>query len=74
MADEPRELPAPSETVHLPDPSFQPILLAFAITVILFGVVKSWLIVAAGAILLLYVLARWIRDVRNDVADLPLEH
>ncbi len=74
MADEPRELPAPSETVYLPDPSFQPILLAFAITVILFGVVKSWLIVAAGAILLLYVLARWIRDVRDDVADLPLEH
>ena len=64
----------PSETVHLPDPSFQPILVAFAITVILFGVVKSWLICGAGVVLLLWILARWFRDVRSDVSDLPLEH
>ncbi len=74
MPAEQREPDAPSETVHLPDPSFQPILLALAITVILFGVVKNWLIVAAGVILLVYVLARWIRDVRADIAELPLEH
>ncbi|MBA2504760.1 MAG: hypothetical protein H0V29_02310 [Thermoleophilaceae bacterium] len=67
-------LAPPSETVHLPDPSFQPILVAFAVTVILFGVVKSWIICGFGILLLLYVLAKWIRDVRNDISDLPLEH
>jgi hypothetical protein len=67
-------LPQPTEEVHLPDPSYLPVLLATGITIILVGVVLSWIIAAVGGLISIIVLVRWIRFARQELRELPLEH
>jgi multisubunit Na+/H+ antiporter MnhC subunit len=76
MADETngQALPAPSEEIHLPEPAYTPVVLAFGITVIVIGVVLSWVMVAIGALISVVALTRWIRQTREEMAELPLEH
>jgi Flp pilus assembly protein TadB len=75
MADETNGvLPPPSEEVHLPDPSYMPILLAFGITVVVVGVVLWWVLVVIGLAIFLVALLRWIRQTREEMAELPLSH
>lgn len=66
--------PPPSEQIHLPGPSYQPVLVAFGVTVALVGVVLSWVLCAIGVVILLLSLARWVRDAREEMAELPLGH
>ena len=67
-------LPAASEEIHLPDPSYLPPVMALGITLIITGLVLSVFVVALGAILLLVTLVRWIRLTREEMSELPLEH
>ena len=67
-------LPPPSEAVHLPGPSFLPVLVAAGIAVALVGVVLSWIVFAIGFLVFLVGTIRWIRETREDVAELPLDH
>ena len=67
-------LPPPSEEIHLPDPSYLPPVMAFGITLILVGIVLSPFVVAVGAIFFVVTLVRWIRQTRDEMAELPLEH
>jgi ABC-type lipoprotein release transport system permease subunit len=68
------ELPPPSEEVHLPEPSYLPVFLAFGITIALVGVLLSWVICGIGVAILLVTLFKWIRSARQELSDLPLEH
>ena len=78
MADELEQpegaLPPPSEQIHLPDPSFLAPVMAFGITLMIVGIVLSIWMVIIGAILFLVTLVRWIRQTREEMAELPLEH
>ena len=76
MADETNAgaLAPPTEEIHLPDPSYMPVLLAFGVTVVVVGVVLTWVMVAIGLIITLVALTRWIRQTREEMAELPLEH
>jgi hypothetical protein len=78
MADEVEQtdgaLPPPTEEIHLPDPSYLPAVLALGVTIIVVGVIMSWVIVAIGAIIALVTLIRWIRQTREEMAELPLGH
>jgi hypothetical protein len=67
-------LPPPTEEIHLPDPSYLPVIVAFGITIMVVGVIKSWVVVAIGAIIFLVALVRWIRQTRDEMSDLPLGH
>ena len=67
-------LEPPSEQIHLPDPSYLPALVALGLTISIVGVVFSWVIVAIGLIIFLVALFRWIRQTREEMADLPLGH
>ena len=67
-------LPPPSEEVHLPDPAYTPVVLAFGVTIAVVGVVLSWVMVAIGLIIVIVALTRWIRQAREETAELPLEH
>jgi len=67
-------LPQPTEEVHLPDPSYLPVLLALGTWIVLIGVTISWYIAIPGAILVVVVLVRWIRGARREMRELPLEH
>jgi hypothetical protein len=68
------DVPPTGEELHLPGPSLQPILLAFAITIAIVGVTTSIVLVVAGVILTVAVIVAWIRDTRRDIAELPLHH
>jgi len=72
----PLERPAPEagEEIPLPGPSLQPVLLTVGITVALIGVTFSLVLVIAGTVLSLAVIAAWVRDTRREVDELPLEH
>jgi hypothetical protein len=68
------EIPPAGEEIHLPGPSIQPILLAFAITIGIVGVTTTIVLSIAGVALALAVIVVWIRDTRRDIDELPLEH
>ena len=68
------EVAAPTEEVHLPGPSYLPVWTAFGITVMLVGILLSWVICGIGGAIALIAIFRWIREARQDIADLPLEH
>jgi hypothetical protein len=66
--------PEPAEQVHLPGPSYLPAWVAFGITIALVGVIMTWVIVAIGAIIAVVAIARWVKETREDIAQLPLDH
>jgi cytochrome c oxidase subunit IV len=66
--------PPPGEPVHLPGPSYLPIITAAGITVALVGIVLNWVIVAIGAVVAVVAVIRWIRETREGISELPLEH
>ena len=67
-------LAPPSETVHLPGPTYLPVLVAAFTTIALVGIVLNWIVFGIAMAVVLFCIVRWVRDVRRDIADLPLEH
>jgi hypothetical protein len=67
-------LAPPTEEIHLPDPSYLPAVLAFGVSLVVIGIVLSWVVVAIGMIIFLVSLIRWIRQTREEMAELPLGH
>lgn len=66
--------PPPSEQIHLPEPSYLPALTALGISLALVGVILTWIITAIGVVIAVVAIARWIRQTRAEMAELPLEH
>jgi cytochrome c oxidase subunit IV len=66
--------PPPGEPVHLPGPSYLPVLTALGITLALVGVVISWVVTAIGLVIAVIAVVRWIRETREEISELPLEH
>jgi Flp pilus assembly protein TadB len=67
-------LPQPTEEIHLPEPSYVPVVLAFGIALAVVGIVLSWVLVVIGAVIGLIALFRWIRQTRSEMSELPLGH
>lgn len=74
MAESDQKLPEPTEQIHLPGPTYLPVLVALGVTVALCGVLVAWWMVAAGLIVTVVAIFRWVRETRSDIAELPLEH
>ena len=78
MADEVRvsdaEAEEAGEAIHLPGPSYQPVALAFGLTLAITGVVVFPPATVIGVLISLVTLYLWIRDTRREVSELPLEH
>jgi hypothetical protein len=68
--------PAPpaGEAVHLPGPSYLPVLTAAGVALAIVGVVINWVLVVIGVLIALVAIIRWVREVREDISELPLEH
>jgi type IV secretory pathway TrbD component len=62
------------EAVHLPGPSYLPVVTAFGLTIAIVGVVLNWVIVGIGVVITLIAVVRWIGETRRETAELPLEH
>jgi hypothetical protein len=78
MADEVRvaeaEADEAGEAIHLPGPSYQPVVLAFGLTLAITGVVIFPAISVIGIVIVLVTLYMWIRDTRRETRELPLDH
>ena len=78
MADEVRvaeaEADEPGEAIHLPGPSYHPVVLAFGLTLAITGVVIFPAMSVIGLVIVLVTLYMWIRDTRRETRELPLEH
>ncbi|MGH2763472.1 MAG: hypothetical protein ACRDL4_02265 [Thermoleophilaceae bacterium] len=68
------EAPPVGESVHLPGPTYLPVVVAFGVTIAVVGVVLSWILVLLGLAITLVAVRRWVLDTRRDMAELPLEH
>jgi Flp pilus assembly protein TadB len=68
------DVPPPGEAIHLPAPSYLPVLTAFGIAIALVGIVLTWVIVAIGAVIFLIAVFRWVRETREEISELPIEH
>lgn len=62
------------EAIHLPDPSYLPVLVALGTTLALVGVVINVVVLMIGILVTLVALVRWVRQTRTEMAELPLEH
>jgi len=67
-------VPPAGEPVHLPGPSYLPVLVALGITIALCGVVINWMMFGIGVALTVIAIGRWIAETRREMAELPLEH
>jgi hypothetical protein len=67
------EVPPVGEEIHLPGPSILPLLTAIGITLTLVGVTTFIEFTIAGAILTVWCIARWIKDTRHEIDELPLD-
>jgi hypothetical protein len=68
------EAPPAGESIHLPGPTYLPIITAVGVTIAVVGVVQSWIIVGLGGLITLFAVVRWVRETRTDIGELPLEH
>jgi hypothetical protein len=78
MAAEPETptqgLPEATEQVHMPEPSYLPVMVALGITLMLVGVVLSWILTIIGVVPFVVGVVLWVRGTRADIAQLPLDH
>jgi hypothetical protein len=66
--------PPVGEEVHMPDPSALPLINAAALAVAIVAITLSWWVVGVAMAIFLATAVRWVRVVRRDIAQLPLDH
>ena len=74
MADEQPDVPPAGEPIHLPDPSYLPVIVAAGTTLALVGVVIAWYLCAIGVAVTVVAILRWVGQTRREMAELPLDH
>jgi hypothetical protein len=67
-------LPPPAEVIHMPDPSYLPVVLAFGLLLVAVGFLSNVVVGALGVIISAVAIVRWIGQTRREMAELPLEH
>ena len=67
------EVPPVGEEIHLPGPSILPLLTAVGITLALVGITTFIEFTVVGVILTVWCIARWIKDTRREINELPLD-
>ena len=68
------QVPQAGEPIHLPEPSYLPVIVSLGVTIALVGVVMSWYVFALGFAIVLVAVVRWVRSTRRDISELPLSH
>jgi hypothetical protein len=72
--DDYRAAPPVGEEVHVPPPSPLPLINAASLAIAIVSLTISWWLVGAGLVVFIGTAIRWVRDVRRDIAELPLDH
>ena len=58
----------------MPAPSALPLINAASLALAIVSLTISWWLVGAAMVVFVGTTIRWIRDVRRDIGELPLEH
>jgi Flp pilus assembly protein TadB len=66
--------PPAGEEVHMPAPSALPLINAAALAIAIVALTISWWVVGVALLVFLATTIRWVRDVKRDIAELPLDH
>jgi hypothetical protein len=66
--------PPVGEEVHMPAPSALPLINAAALAIAIVALTISWWVVAGALVVFLATAVRWVRDVKRDITELPLDH
>jgi type IV secretory pathway TrbD component len=66
--------PAASEDIHLPGPTYLPIMVAGGIALALVGVLLNFVAFLLGMVTWIVAVVLWIRSAREEMAALPHEH
>ena len=74
MSEQHENVPPAGEQLHVPRPSWLPVLLAVGLTLALIGVTISIVFTVIGLVITLPVLVRWIRSAREEESELPPGH
>jgi hypothetical protein len=64
-------VPAPTELIYTPEPSWQPALIAAGLGGVIAGIYTFWPYAVVGAVVALIAIAAWVRDARRDFGRLP---
>jgi hypothetical protein len=72
--DEPMVAPPVGEEVHMPASSALPLINAAALAAAIVAITLSWWVVGVAMLIFLATTVRWVRDVKRDIAELPLDH
>ncbi|HEX4743672.1 MAG TPA: hypothetical protein VFW12_03265 [Candidatus Limnocylindria bacterium] len=59
------------EEIHLPPPSFSPVIIAIGVTIACFGLLSTPILIAAGGVILLIGLATWLIDDARAFGSAP---
>lgn len=62
------------EAIHLPGPSYLPVIVAAGTTIALVGVVLNWFVFGLGLAITIFAILRWVGQTRSEIAQLPLDH
>ena len=70
------ETPPVGEEIHLPGPTFIPVMSAVGITMTVIGTTigPDFIVSIVGLIIFVITTIIWIRDTRRDIDELPEEH
>ena len=75
MSEQPEtDVPPAGEQIHVPRPSWLPVLLGIGLTLALIGITLSLVLTVIGLVLAIPVLVIWIRSSREDISNLPPGH
>jgi hypothetical protein len=66
--------PPVGEEVHMPASSALPLINAMALAAAIVAITLSWWVVGVAMLIFLGTTIRWVRDVKRDIAELPLDH
>jgi Cytochrome c oxidase subunit IV len=72
--DPAEQAPPSGEAIHLPGPSYLPVLTALGISLAIVGVVVTWVMSVIGGVIAVVAIVRWIGETRREIGELPLEH
>jgi hypothetical protein len=74
VSDEHTGAPPVGEEVHMPAPSALPLINAAALAIAIVSITISWWVVGVAMVVFLFTAVRWVRDVKRDISELPLDH
>ena len=64
--------PGPPPGVHMPGPSFRPLIISFALTILFYGLVFGGPLLVVGLVMLAIALLQWLLDARREYRDVEI--